>query len=103
MTTEQQVGVTRRWVGPVVGMAMGAVAGWVLGRAVTMSPATGMGAPVLGYGVALGVVVLGTVTVVLALVAAAAFMSPKRRSMSVATAAAAAGWIAGYAVAMWMV
>ena len=92
----------RGYVGAAFGVVTGAVAGWVLGRAVTMAPATGLSANVMGMGVTLGLVVLGFVLAVLVVAGAVMFLRPARRPMSVAMFAAAAGWVAGYAVALWM-
>jgi len=92
----------RGYVGAAVGVLVGAVAGWVLGRAVTMSPST-VGATVSGFGVTLGLVVVGFVLAVLVVAGAVMFVRPQRRPMSMAMFAAAAGWVLGYAVALWMV
>ena len=45
----------RGYAGAAFGVLVGGVAGWVLGRAVTMAPANGLGATVAGVGVTLGV------------------------------------------------
>ena len=55
-----------------------------------------------GLGVAHLLVVLGFVLAVLVVAGAVMFVRPARRPMSVAMFAAAAGWVAGYAVALWM-
>ena len=102
MAGETQVGTRARWLGAVFGVAVGAVAGWVLGRAVEMAPAGQLGAPVAGFGVAFGLVVVGFVVAVLVVAGAVMFVSPKRRRMGVAMLAAAAGWVAGYAFALWL-
>src|SRR4029079_18832939 len=92
----------RGYVGAAFGVVTGAVAGWVLCRLVTMAPATGLSATVMGMGVTLGLVVLGFVLAVLVVAGSVMFLRPGRRPMSVAMFAAAAGWVAGYAVALWM-
>ena len=91
----------RGYVGAAFGVLVGAVAGWVLGRAVTMAPAS-LGATVSGFGVTLGLVVLGFVLAVLVVAGAVLFVRVQRRPMSMAMFAAAAGWVLGYAVALWM-
>jgi hypothetical protein len=90
----------RGFVGAGFGVLVGAVAGFVLGRAVTMTP--GAVATVSGIGVTLGLVVLGFVLAVLVVAGAVMFVRVQRRPMSMAMFAAAAGWVLGYAVALWM-
>jgi hypothetical protein len=102
-STPMQVTSRRGWVGAAFGVVVGAVAGWVLGRAVTMAPASGLGATVSGFGVTLGLVVLGFVLAVLVVAGAVMFVRTQRRPMSMAMFAAAAGWVLGYAIALWMV
>ena len=102
MAGETQMTTRRPWLGAFFGVAVGGLAGWVLGRAVEMAPAGQFNAPVAGLGVAFGLVVVGFVLAVLVVAGAVMFVSPQRRRMGVATMAAAAGWVAGYAVALWM-
>lgn len=90
----------RGYVGAAFGVLVGAFAGWVLGRAVTMTP--GAVATVSGFGVTLGLVVVGFVLAVLVVAGAVMFVRVQRRPMSMAMFAAAAGWVLGYAVALWM-
>jgi len=101
-TTATTTSSRRGYAGAAFGVLVGAVAGWVLGRAVTMAPANGLGATVAGLGVTLGLVVLGFVLAVLVVAGAVMFVRPGRRPMSMAMFAASAGWVLGYAVALWM-
>jgi F0F1-type ATP synthase assembly protein I len=87
----------------LAGVAVGAVAGWVLGRAATSTPDSGLGAAVMGFGVTMGLLVVGFVFAVLVVAGAVMFVRQQRRPMSMAVFAAAAGWLLGYAVALWMV
>src|SRR4026209_2030850 len=102
MAGETQIGSRRVWASALVGVAVGGVAGWVLGRAAAWPPAGQASAPVAGFGVVFGLLVLGFVVAVLAVAAAVMWVSPKRRHLTVPMGAAAAGWVGGYAVALWM-
>ena len=99
MTGEGQVSVVRRWMGVVIGFALGGLAGWLLGRSVAQSSQQ-TGGPVPGLAVTVGLWVTGVVVVALAVAAALLFLSPRRRRLAMATIAAAAGWIALYGVAL---
>jgi len=99
---QTQLTSRRAWMATGFGVVVGAVAGWVLGRAVTMAPSSGSSATVSGFGVTLGLVVVGFVLAVLVVAGAVMFVRQQRRPMSMAMFAAAAGWVLGYAVALWM-
>ena len=97
----EQVSVGRRWMGVLVGIVLGGGAGWLWGRSIAQSSQQ-TGGPVPGLAVTVGLLVLATVVVALTVVAAVLFLSPRRRRLSVALVAAAAGWIGGYAIALAM-
>jgi hypothetical protein len=97
MAGETQTSVARRWVGVVVGFALGGLAGWLWGRSIAQGNETG--GPIPNLANVVGFWSVAVVTVVLAVVAALLLLFPRRRRLAVALMAAAAGWLSLYAIA----
>jgi hypothetical protein len=92
--------MARRWVGPLVALALGVLAGWLFGRSIAQSIANNPGGPVPDLPRGVGLLVVGGVAIVLLVLAGLLLLSRRRRPISAALLAAAAGWVGAYLVAL---
>ena len=85
-----------RWVGTVVGLAIGALVGWLWGRSIAQS-IRGSGGP-LGpdFPSTVGLIGLGVGVIVVVLIAGVLAFSPRRRELATTLFAIAVGLAGGY-------